>query len=224
MASPRDRRTAGVRLLAVAAALAVALAACGSSGGSNGSASGSGGTSPKDKTEIEGLVRPHPLQVGDVPYTEVAADGTETPFTFKASPGKLLFVAFGYTNCPDVCPTVLAEVAMALSRLDASVRQQLQLIFVTTDPARDTPAVLKTFVSAFYPRMIGLTGDAAAIRRVADDYRVFYEKQPVQPGGGYLVQHSDHAILFGPDGKPITLVPVKDTPEAIAATLEQWVR
>ena len=159
------------------------------------------------------------------PFTLTDQDGRTVSDRDFAGEYRIMY--FGYTFCPDVCPTDMQHLGAAMRLLDArdpALSKRIVPVFVTVDPARDTPAVLKTFVSAFYPRMIGLTGDAAAIRRVADDYRVFYERQPVQPGGGYLVQHSDHAILFGPDGKPITLVPVKDTPEAIAATLEQWVR
>ncbi|HEU4961856.1 MAG TPA: SCO family protein [Sphingomonas sp.] len=141
--------------------------------------------------------------------------------------GKYRIMYFGYTFCPDVCPTDMQHLGAAMRLLDRrspALAKRVVPIFVTVDPARDTPGVLKQFVSAFSPRLVGLTGSPEAIARVAKEYRVFYEKQPVQPGGGYMIQHSDQAILFGPDGKPIVLVPVKDSPEAIVATLEQWVQ
>lgn len=141
--------------------------------------------------------------------------------------GKYRIMYFGYTFCPDVCPTDMQHLGAAMRLLDQrdpAMAKRVVPIFVTVDPARDTPAVLKQFVSAFSPRIVGLTGSPEAIARVASEYRVFSEKQPVQPGGGYLIQHSDQAILFGPDGKPIALVPVTDSPGAIVATLEQWVR
>jgi protein SCO1/2 len=111
-----------------------------------------------------------------------------------------------------------------LDRRDPALSRRIVPVFVTVDPARDTPAVLKTFVSAFYPRLIGLTGSAQAIAKVAKEYRVFYQAQPPGPTGDYVVQHSDQALLFGPDGKPIVIVPVQETPQAVAATLEKWAR
>ena len=141
--------------------------------------------------------------------------------------GKYRIMYFGYTSCPDVCPTEMQTLGAAMRSLDAkapALSRRIVPIFVTVDPARDTPSALKPFVSAFYPRMIGLTGSAAEIAAMAKEYRVFYEAQPPGPNGGYVVQHSDQAILFGPDGKPIVIVPVQETPQAVAATLEQWVK
>lgn len=202
MASPRDRRTAGVRLLAVAAALAVALAACGSSGGSNGSASGSGGTSPKDKTEIEGLVRPHPLQVGDVPYTEVAADGTETPFTFKASPGKLLFVAFGYTNCPDVCPTTLYDIKKAKKQL-GSEGDQVEVAFATVDPDRDTPKVLDEYLSSFVTDGHALRTTDKAQFEAAEQAFGITSQVVKQPDGTVEVAHTARSFVVNDKGEVV---------------------
>ena len=109
-----------------------------------------------------------------------------------------------------------------LDKTDLKLSTRITPIFVSVDPARDTPAVLKPFVSAFYPRLVGLTGSASAIAATAKEYRVFYQRQPATPDGGYIVQHSDQAILFGPDGKPLAIVPVSESPQAIVATLERW--
>ena len=95
-------------------------------------------------------------------------------------------------------------------------------IFVSVDPTRDTPAVLKQFVSAFYPRLIGLTGSTQAIDRVAKEYRIFHQKQPSAADGSYLVQHSRQAYLFGPDGQPLALLPIDGPPGPIVATIERW--
>ena len=141
--------------------------------------------------------------------------------------GKYRIMYFGYTYCPDVCPTDMQHLGAAmrlLDKQDPTLSARIVPIFVTVDPERDTPAVLKQFVSAFYPRMVGLTGAPAAIRKVADEYRIFYQKQPATPGGGYLVQHSDYAYLMNPENKPLALVPVSGPPEPIVATLEQWAK
>lgn len=170
---------------------------------------------------------PAPLAGASIggPFALTDQDGRRV--TDREFAGKYRIMYFGYTSCPDVCPTDMQTLGAAMRALDAkdpAVSRRIVPIFVTVDPARDDPAALKAFVSAFYPRLIGLTGSAAEIAHVAKEYRIFYQAQPPAPNGSYVVQHSDSAILFGPDGKPITLVPVKDTPEAIAATLEQWVR
>ena len=159
------------------------------------------------------------------PFTLTDQDGRTV--SDRDFAGRYRIMYFGYTFCPDVCPTDMQHLGAAMRLLgarDPALAKRVVPIFVTVDPARDTPAVLRQFVSAFSPRLVGLTGSPEAIAQVAKEYRVFYEKQPEQPGGGYLVQHTDQAILFDPGGQPIVQVPVKQSPEAIVATLEQWVR
>lgn len=142
--------------------------------------------------------------------------------------GRYPVIYFGYTFCPDVCPTEMQTLAKGLRQFehdDAARAAKVLPVFITVDPARDTPAVLKTYVAAFHPRMIGLTGSDAQIAAVARDYAVFYQKGEPQKGQpGYLMQHSTAAMLFGPDGKPITLVPVDADAPQVAATLAAWVR
>jgi protein SCO1/2 len=159
------------------------------------------------------------------PFALTDQDGR--PVNDRAFAGKYRIMYFGYTSCPDVCPTDMQTLGAGmrlLDRRDPALSRRIVPVFVTVDPARDTPAVLKTFVSAFYPRLIGLTGSAQAIAKVAKEYRVFYQAQPPGPTGDYVVQHSDQALLFGPDGKPIVIVPVHETAQAVAATLEKWAR
>jgi len=159
------------------------------------------------------------------PFTLTDQDGRTV--SDRDFAGRYRIMYFGYTFCPDVCPTDMQHLGAAMRLLgarDPALAKRVVPIFVTVDPARDTPAVLRQFVSAFSPRLVGLTGSPEAIAQVAKEYRVFYEKQPEQPGGGYLVQHTDQAILFDPGGQPIVQVPVKQSPEAIVAALEQWVR
>ncbi|AOH86536.1 electron transporter [Sphingomonas panacis] len=141
--------------------------------------------------------------------------------------GKYRVMYFGYTFCPDVCPTDMQTLGAGLRAFeakDAARGAKVVPVFVTVDPERDTPAVLKPFVAAFHPRMIGLTGSPAAIAAVAKDYAIYYEKEPPAPGGGYMVQHSRVAYLMDPQGKPLVLIPVDKTPDDVAADLGRWVR
>ncbi|NIJ07419.1 protein SCO1/2 [Sphingomonas vulcanisoli] len=160
------------------------------------------------------------------PFTLTDQDGH--PFSSASLKGRYPIIYFGYTFCPDVCPTDMQVLAKGLKQLEQEdpVRAaKVQPIFITVDPARDTPPVLKTFVRAFSPRLIGLTGSEAQIAAVAKDYAAPFSKQaPTKGATGYLMQHSTAAILFGPDGQPIALVPVDADAAQVAATLKQWVR
>lgn len=159
------------------------------------------------------------------PFTLVDQNGRTV--TDRDFAGRYRIMYFGYTFCPDVCPTDAQAIGAGLKlfeRTDAKAAARVVPIFVTVDPARDTPAVLKQFVSAFSPRMIGLTGSQAAIDRVAKEYAVYHQKGDPAPGGGYLVNHSRQAYLMGPDGRPIALLPQDEGPKAVAAALAEWVR
>ncbi len=123
------------------------------------------------------------------------------PFDTKTVRGKVLLLFFGYTNCPDVCPTFLGNGAQALNRLSAAERAKVQLVFVGVDPERDTPAGLKEYTAFFHPEMLGVTGTPAAIAAVAKLYGAAYVKQPVRPDGGYAVDHSAQTYVVGPDGR-----------------------
>ena len=159
------------------------------------------------------------------PFTLIDQDGgTVTDERFA---GRYRMVYFGYTFCPDVCPTSLQHLMQGLKRFAAQAPERaakIQPIFVTVDPARDTPAVLKQYVAAFDPRLIGLTGSEEQIAKVAKEYGVTYERAENPGSGDYLVSHMSHAILFGPEGQPIALLPQDQDAAAIAAELARWVR
>ncbi|RDE05015.1 SCO family protein [Sphingomonas aracearum] len=141
--------------------------------------------------------------------------------------GKYRIVYFGYTFCPDVCPVDVQNIGAALRLLeksDPALAARVVPIFITVDPARDTPAVLKQFVSAFHPRMVGLTGSPQAIDAVAKEYAIFHQVGDKQPGGGYLVNHSRQAYLMGPEGEPLALLPQEGPLQAIAAEIRKWVK
>ena len=141
--------------------------------------------------------------------------------------GRYRMIYFGYSFCPDVCPTALQHLMQGLKRFDAAAparAAKVQPIFVTIDPARDTPAVLKQYVAAFDSRLIGLTGSDAQIAAVAKEYAVYYQRREQGGGAGYLMDHMSQAILFDPDGKPVALLPQEQDATAIAAELDKWVR
>ena len=141
--------------------------------------------------------------------------------------GKYRIVYFGYTFCPDVCPVDARNIGLGLRAVEASdpaIGARIVPLFITIDPARDTPEVLKSFVANFHPRMVGLTGSAAAIDAVAKEYAVYYKKGEMSPGGGYMVDHSRVAYLMDPQGKPLALLPQDQSPEAIATEIKRWVK
>ena len=114
--------------------------------------------------------------------------------------GKVVVMFFGYTQCPDYCPTTLSELAAAMRLLgpDAS---RVQVLFVTIDPERDTPELLSRYVPAFDPGFLGLYGDAAATAEVAKEFKVLYQKQPGPTPGSYSMDHSAGTFLFDPQGR-----------------------
>jgi len=139
--------------------------------------------------------------------------------------GRFQLIAFGYTYCPDICPTTLVEMAAILKQLDAR-SDRLQAIFITVDPERDTGQVLKTYTEFFDPRILGLTGSPALVRRAADNFRIRYAKV-IEPGarpGTYAVDHSAGMILLGPDGQFIRkfafAMPVDDIASQISAYMK----
>ena len=141
--------------------------------------------------------------------------------------GAFMLVYFGYTACPDVCPLDLQFMASALDRL-GDAGEKVRPVFITVDPARDTPAVLAAFVARFHPRLVGLTGTPAEIARVASAYGVFHESDPAATAGDggialdYLVSHTAVMILFGPDGGFLRVFSHGTGPDEIAAGLRVY--
>jgi len=132
--------------------------------------------------------------------------------------GHFMLIYFGYSYCPDICPTRLAVMADALDKLADANR--VVPVFITIDPARDTSGVLKAYLKAFGPRFVGLTGDAKAIDSAAGAYRVFYRKHPLA-GGSYAMDHSSQIYLMGPDGKFIAAYDEAFGPDRLAAELKK---
>ena len=133
--------------------------------------------------------------------------------------GRYMLVYFGYTYCPDVCPTTLAVMADALDKLGPQAAKVVP-IFITVDPARDSPKVLKDYLAAFGPRFVGLTGPLASVQAAAGEYHVFFRKH-AEPGGAYSVDHSSTIYLMGPNGRFITYYDETAGPDGIAKDLEK---
>lgn len=143
--------------------------------------------------------------------------------------GRYRIVYFGYAFCPDVCPYDVQRMIKGYNRFkqeEPALAAQVQPLFITIDPARDTPAKVGEFARAFSPDLIGLTGSAEQIDKAAKAFAVYYAKGTSGPDGeGYLMDHSRTALLMGRKGEPIALLPVEtaDQGEAVASVLSQWV-
>ena len=133
--------------------------------------------------------------------------------------GKYMLVFFGYTFCPDVCPTTLAVQAEALKILGGQATRIVP-VFITVDPKRDTPEVLKSYLAAFGPDFIGLTGDEAEITQVTKAYRVFYQAH-AEEGDNYTVDHSGVVYLMSPEGKFVANYSLDTSPDMMAADLRR---
>lgn len=133
--------------------------------------------------------------------------------------GKAVVLFFGFTQCPDVCPTTLTTMRDALGKLgpDAS---RVQVLFVTLDPARDTTQLLAQYVPMFHPSFIGLRGDDASTAALAKDFKVFYAKQPGSTPGSYSIDHSTGSYAFDPQGRLRLLLRHGEAPDNVAADLK----
>jgi protein SCO1/2 len=155
-----------------------------------------------------------------VPDFELMADSGQ-PFRLSESGGEITLVFFGYTFCPDVCPTTLAEVKQALAKLDPPDRQRVRVIFISADPERDTPEKLSKYLAAFNPDFIGLTDDFEKIQEVMKPFGAFAEKKEVEDSAaGYLVTHTARLYLVDPQRREILLTyPFGFKPEDLSGDL-----
>ncbi|HUG78550.1 MAG TPA: SCO family protein [Burkholderiales bacterium] len=132
--------------------------------------------------------------------------------------GKAVVLFFGFTYCPDICPTTLADISAAVKQLEPKDAERVQVLFVTVDPERDTPKLLAQYVGAFDPRIVALRGDLAATRKVAQEFKIYFEKR--KQGDGYTVDHSAQSYVIDPQGRLRLLV----RHERIGADLAQDLR
>jgi protein SCO1/2 len=137
--------------------------------------------------------------------------------------GKVVVMFFGYTQCPDVCPTTLSELATALQTLGADA-SKVQVLFVTIDPERDTPELLSQYVPAFNPTFLGLFGDAEATAATAREFKVLYQKQPGSTPGGYSMDHTAGTFVFDPQGRLRLFVSHGQGPAVFAHDIHELLR
>ena len=149
-------------------------------------------------------VFPHPKPAYDLKLT----DQNGKPFRLDQLRGKLVLLTFGFTHCPNICPTILGNLAAVYRELSPDEQKQTQVVFVSVDPERDTPKVLMEYIPAFNESFIGLTGSAEQIKKAAKGYDVFYEKefQPSKVANNYYtINHSSYIYVIDPQGKWVAL-------------------
>lgn len=159
------------------------------------------------------------------PFTLTGEDGKAVKNS--SFNGKYRLIYFGYTFCPDVCPTdvqILMKGYQLFEKQDPARAAEIVPLFITLDPARDTPAVLKKWTDAFDPRLIGLTGSPAQIDTVAKKFAVYYKREKPDADGAYLVDHARMALLMGRNDEPIALITQDKDAKTVAAELDRWVR
>ncbi|MGE5470911.1 MAG: SCO family protein [Bacteroidota bacterium] len=164
---------------------------------------------------------PPPGPAADGDFTLQSASGPLSLHDFR---GKLVLVYFGYTYCPDVCPTSLAATAEGLKQLRPEELARVAVIFVSVDPQRDTPARLKDYVEFFHPAMVGVTGTPEELAEIARRYGVFYARQPADTAGGYVVDHSSDTYVVGPNGKLRGRIPHATPPEGVALAIRDYLK
>jgi cytochrome oxidase Cu insertion factor (SCO1/SenC/PrrC family) len=152
-------------------------------------------------------------------------DQTGRAVTQKDYAGSFELIYFGYTFCPDVCPTELLTIAQTLDALPAQTAERIQPIFITIDPERDTQTVMADYVPLFYPRLVGLTGSPEQIATVAREFRVYYNKVPSKEGNAsdYLMDHSSFIYVMGRNGEFLDVIPYGTSKEDMVAKISQLV-
>jgi len=153
------------------------------------------------------------------PFTLVDQD--DKPFSSEQLKGKPTLIYFGYTFCPDVCPTSLLLMETAMEQLGPETFKNVNLVFITVDPERDTPKLLKGYVGNFGPTFIGLTGTREQIAAAARAYRVYFQKVPGKDGSPYLMDHSSIVYLLDRNGRFVTHFTHEAKAEAIAAAVKR---
>ena len=134
--------------------------------------------------------------------------------------GKVVVLFFGYTHCPDVCPTTLAQLAQA-RRLLGTDAERVQVLFVTLDPERDTPQLLQRYVPAFDPSFVGLTGSRQQIEATAREFKVFFQKVDGPTPDSYTLDHSSGSFVFDPQGRVRLYLSDKSRPDQVAPDLKR---
>lgn len=160
---------------------------------------------------------PYPGMGGD--FTLRSAAGPVSLSDFR---GKVVLIYFGYTSCPDVCPTSLGALSAALKQLSPQEMARIQPIFISVDPERDTPAKIVEYVHYFHPKMIGVTGSLAEVREIADRYGAYFRKAEVENSAlGYAVDHSSVIYVVDEKGRLVDMIQHSGSPQAILEHLRR---
>ena len=167
-----------------------------------------------------------PLAGSDIGGPFELTDSTGKTVRWSDFAGQYRIVYFGFTYCPDVCPTDVQRMSQGLSAFERGAPElaaKVQPIFISVDPERDTPAVVGEFIANFHPRLIGLTGTPEQVQTAVANFAAFAETGEPAKDGSYMVNHSTVTVLFGPDGEPLASLPTDQGAEAVAAELATWV-
>lgn len=164
--------------------------------------------------------QPPSFQSTDITGAEFARDFRLTDHnghvrTLADFKGKVVAIFFGYTHCPDVCPTTLSDFAAALQQL-GPLAERVQVVFVTVDPQRDTPELLQQFVPAFNPTFLGMYTDEESLKLLAKEYKIVYQKSSIKSPDDYLIDHSAGTYIYDPQGRLRLLMPYGSGPDVIA--------
>jgi protein SCO1/2 len=154
-------------------------------------------------------------------FTLQSADG---PVALAALRGKVVLIYFGYASCPDVCPTSLALTAQGLGLLTPQERERVRVLFISVDPARDTPQKLRDYAAHFHPAVTGVTGAPEALAEIAARYGAAYRIQPVESAAGYVVDHSSFTSIVAPDGRLAGRLAHGAQPAEVAAAVRRALR
>ena len=160
---------------------------------------------------------PHAAAIGG-PFQLV--DQNDKPFSDQDMKGKPYLVFFGFTHCPDICPTTLFQMSQLMRKLGPDA-DRAGALFITVDPGRDTPAIIKDYLASFDPHLRGLTGDQVAIDQAVKDYRVYAKKVPLQ-GGDYTMDHTAIVYLMDKDGQFVAPFDLQRSADAEAAELRRY--
>ena len=183
-----------------------------------GCASGEGATDE----EHGGMSGTHIKNPFDVPATELT-DTDGAPYSLAADTDKpLTLLFFGYTNCPDICQMVMANITSALARLDDADRSQVDVVFVTTDPQRDDEPTLRSYLARFGDGMIGLTGDIDTIAGIGESFGVFMKKEQKLPSGGYEVSHTTHVYAIDANDQAPVMWDAQTSPATLAEDITTY--
>ena len=159
-------------------------------------------------------------EIGSASLTQVLKDQTGKPRKLSDFHGKVVVIFFGFTQCPDVCPTVLGKMREVMTLLGADA-DKVQVVLITIDPERDTQELLAQYLPAFHPSFLGFYGDATATAMVAKDFKIFYQKQPGKTPGSYTMDHSSGSYVLDAKGKLRLYLKHEDTAPMIAQDIKR---